>query len=90
MPALESRRVRTQPLTVTGASAGASPARIWRTLNARFSIDRKLLGRATLSSDCNQFSTGLSSPAQADDPVIADASMESWALAITGCPPARA
>ena len=27
-PALESRRVRTQPLTVTGASAGARPARM--------------------------------------------------------------
>jgi hypothetical protein len=29
---LESRRVRTQPLTVTGASAGARPARMSRTL----------------------------------------------------------
>src|SRR6185503_4393597 len=28
MPAFESRRVRTQPLTVTGASCGARPARI--------------------------------------------------------------
>ena len=28
MPALESRRVRTQPLTVIGVSAGARPARM--------------------------------------------------------------
>src|SRR5262249_36530951 len=41
MPALESRRVRTQPLTVTGASWGAWPARISRTLNSRFSITRE-------------------------------------------------
>jgi hypothetical protein len=33
IPALESRRVRTQPLTVTGESFGASPARMLRTLN---------------------------------------------------------
>jgi len=39
MPAFESRRVRTQPLTVTGASFGASPARISRTLNALLSIE---------------------------------------------------
>jgi hypothetical protein len=38
MPALESRRVRTQPLTVTGASFGASPARMLRTLNRLLSI----------------------------------------------------
>ena len=40
MPALESRRVRTQPLTVTGASAGASPARMARTSNAVWVMDR--------------------------------------------------
>ena len=34
MPAFESRRVRTQPFTVTGASCGAWPAKILRTLNA--------------------------------------------------------
>jgi hypothetical protein len=39
MPAFESRRVRTQPLTVTPSSFGASPARISRTLNALLSID---------------------------------------------------
>src|SRR5262249_60963728 len=39
MPAFESRRVRTQPLTVTGASFGASPTRISRTLNARLSVE---------------------------------------------------
>src|SRR5690242_12283591 len=33
MPALESRRVRTQPFTVTGASFGARPARMSRTLS---------------------------------------------------------
>src|SRR6516165_10553478 len=38
MPALESRRVRTQPLTVTGASAGAFPPRITRMLYSRSSI----------------------------------------------------
>src|SRR5215467_3247605 len=42
MPALESRRVRTQPLTVTGTSAGARPARISRVLNSRVCIDREL------------------------------------------------
>jgi hypothetical protein len=42
MPAFESRRVRTQPLTVTGASFGASPARISRTLNARLSIESSI------------------------------------------------
>src|SRR5262245_26481748 len=34
MPAFESRRVRTQPLTVTGTSLGAWPERISRTLNS--------------------------------------------------------
>src|SRR5262249_39271036 len=34
IPAFESRRVRTQPLTVTGVSLGACPARISRTLKA--------------------------------------------------------
>ena len=33
MPALESRRVRTQPLTVIAASFGASPAKMLRTSN---------------------------------------------------------
>ena len=33
-PAFESRRVRTQPLTVTGAPAGARPTRMSRTLNS--------------------------------------------------------
>ena len=46
MPAFESRRVRTQPLTVTGASCGAWPARIPRTLKSRLSIDREYSGRA--------------------------------------------
>src|ERR1700674_4835153 len=48
MPAFESRRVRTQPLTVTAASSGASPARIARTLNAVLSIDRALLRQGDL------------------------------------------
>ena len=39
MPALESRRVRTQPLTVTGVSCGAWPERISCALNSRLSID---------------------------------------------------
>src|SRR6187551_59330 len=51
IPALESRRVRTQPLTVTGASAGARPARISRTLNSLLSIDQTLLRPRRLSSD---------------------------------------
>src|SRR5580704_6001716 len=34
MPAFESRRVRTQPFTVTAESFGAAPARISRTLKA--------------------------------------------------------
>ena len=42
MPALESRRVRTQPLTVTTRSFGASPARTARTLNWLLSIGREL------------------------------------------------
>jgi hypothetical protein len=42
MPAFESRRVRTQPFTVTGASCGALPAKIQRTLNTLSSIDREL------------------------------------------------
>src|ERR1700730_5830466 len=50
MPARESRRVRTQPLTVTDASSGAWPARISRALNSLLSIDRELLSGATLSS----------------------------------------
>jgi Mn2+/Fe2+ NRAMP family transporter len=33
MPAFESRRVRTQPLTVIAASFGASPAKMLRTSN---------------------------------------------------------
>ena len=37
----QSRRVRTQPLTVTGASFGASPARMLRTLNRVLSIGEK-------------------------------------------------
>src|SRR5262245_47229011 len=41
MPAFESRRVRTQPLTVTGVSLGALPARISRTLNEGFAMRRK-------------------------------------------------
>src|SRR5215469_8765233 len=51
MPALESRRVRTHPLTVTGVPSGASPANTRRTLNPRMSIDRELLRQAGLSSD---------------------------------------
>src|SRR5262245_57656237 len=50
MPAFESRRVRTQPLTVTGPSCGAWPARIARTLNSLLSIDRHLLRQRALSS----------------------------------------
>src|SRR5262249_36932816 len=42
MPAFESRRVRTQPFTVTGASCGALPAKIQRTLNTLSSIEREL------------------------------------------------
>ena len=38
MPAFESRRVRTQPFRVTGASCGALPAKILRTLNTLSSI----------------------------------------------------
>ena len=38
MPALESRRLRTQPLTVIAASFGASPAKILRTLNGSLSM----------------------------------------------------
>ena len=40
MPALESRRVRIQPLTVIAASFGASPAKILRTLNVLLSMHR--------------------------------------------------
>ena len=40
MPAFESRRVRTQPLTVIAASFGASPAKILRTLNVLLSMHR--------------------------------------------------
>ena len=40
MPAFESRRVRTQPLTVIAASFGASPAKILRTLNASLFIEK--------------------------------------------------
>src|SRR5262245_31995132 len=43
MPAFESRRVRTQPLTVTGVSFGASPERISRTLNSGLLMGRGLL-----------------------------------------------
>jgi hypothetical protein len=43
MPAFESRRVRTQPLTVTGAFCGACPARTSRTLNSFWCIDRDSL-----------------------------------------------
>src|SRR5215469_5280001 len=42
MPAFESRRVRTQPFTVTGASCGALPAKIQRTLKILSSIEREL------------------------------------------------
>ena len=42
MPAFESRRVRTQPFTVTGASCGALPDKIVRTLNTLSSIAREL------------------------------------------------
>ena len=42
MPAFESRRVRTQPFTVTGASCGALPDKIVRTLNALSSIASEL------------------------------------------------
>jgi acyl-CoA dehydrogenase-like protein len=40
MPAFESRWVRIQPLTATGASFGASPARIPRMLNSLLPIGR--------------------------------------------------
>src|SRR6266436_1924891 len=52
MPALESRRVRTQPLTVTGTSGGARPARISRVLNSFPCIDRELQRQSDLSSYC--------------------------------------
>src|SRR3989442_13073326 len=55
MPAFESRRVRIQPLTVTGTSFGAFPARISRTLSARLSIDRELPREGELSSDCSEW-----------------------------------
>src|SRR5262245_28425976 len=42
MPAFESRRVRTQPLTVTGASCGACPARMSRTLKSLLLIARAI------------------------------------------------
>src|SRR5882724_6284538 len=54
MPALESRRVRTQPLTVTGASFGASPAKIPRTFNSLLTMVESYSGRAALSSDPNE------------------------------------
>src|SRR5262245_41392407 len=50
MPAFESRRVRTQPLTVTSASFAASPARIARTLNSLLSMERSDRSQVTLSS----------------------------------------
>src|SRR5258707_11935140 len=40
MPVFESRRVRTQPLTLTGVSCGAWPARIASTLNSLSPIDQ--------------------------------------------------
>src|SRR5262245_47237 len=43
MPAFESRRVRTQPFTVTGASCGAFPARTSRTLHSLLSMGRESL-----------------------------------------------
>src|SRR5262249_20779693 len=43
MPAFESRRVRTQPLTVTAKFCGACPARTSRTLNSFWCIDRDSL-----------------------------------------------
>src|SRR5581483_7090205 len=46
-PAFESRRVRTQPRTVTGRSAGARPARMartGRTLTSRTAAGRRGLG----------------------------------------------
>jgi hypothetical protein len=43
MPAFESRRVRTQPLTVTGKSGGACPPRTSRTLHSRWFRDAALL-----------------------------------------------
>src|SRR5215467_743088 len=46
MPAFESRRVRTQPRTVTGVSFGASPDRMARTLNSVLSIARELIRRS--------------------------------------------
>src|SRR5258708_35947374 len=52
MPALESRRVRTQRLTVIRASGGARPARISRVLNSRLCIDRELQRQSDLSSSC--------------------------------------
>src|SRR5215831_12791774 len=48
MPALESRRVRTHPLTVAGVSADASPARISRTLNTRLSIRLRVTQRGRI------------------------------------------
>src|SRR5438128_946683 len=54
MPALESRRVRTQPLTVTGASCGAWPARISRPLNSFLAMIESYSGRVALSSGPTQ------------------------------------
>src|SRR5262245_34394956 len=50
MPAFESRRVRTQPLTVTGTSCGAWPARISRPLNSLLSMIESYSDGASLSS----------------------------------------
>jgi hypothetical protein len=43
MPAFESRRVRTQPLTVTDTSFGALPAKTPSMLKFLLPIDRELL-----------------------------------------------
>jgi hypothetical protein len=51
MPALESRRVRTQPLTVTGASCGALPSKILRTLDTPAAI---FVGACLSKSLCRQ------------------------------------
>src|SRR5262245_6826620 len=57
MPAFESRRVRTQPLTVTAASCGALPARTARTSNTLLAmygtpiLDDSLLKSADARAD---------------------------------------
>ena len=54
MPAFESRRVRTQPLTVTGASGGAPPARMSRTLKAALVHRPRVIMLAVTAKRCGK------------------------------------